>query len=88
MTLADPSGVVVMNGGRIEQVGPPVELYRRPQPLFVAQFIGCPAMNIIDAGTMGITDMERGENVLVGLRPQDLAIDTGRKKQKASSVFP
>jgi multiple sugar transport system ATP-binding protein len=45
MTLA--SRVVVMNQGRIEQVGPPQELYRAPSTKFVAGFIGSPAMNFI-----------------------------------------
>jgi multiple sugar transport system ATP-binding protein len=45
MTLADR--VVVMNGGRIEQVGTPHELYHSPQTLFVAGFIGSPAMNFV-----------------------------------------
>src|SRR5262249_4227985 len=45
MTLADR--VVVMNGGRIEQVGAPNELYHRPATKFVAGFIGSPAMNLI-----------------------------------------
>jgi multiple sugar transport system ATP-binding protein len=45
MTLADR--VVVMNQGRIEQVGPPQELYHRPTTRFVAGFIGSPAMNFI-----------------------------------------
>ncbi len=45
MTLADR--VVVMNGGRIEQVGTPHELYHSPQTRFVAGFIGSPAMNFI-----------------------------------------
>ncbi|RVU86501.1 sn-glycerol-3-phosphate ABC transporter ATP-binding protein UgpC [Leucothrix sargassi] len=47
MTLADR--IVVLSAGRIEQVGTPLELYERPANLFVAQFIGSPAMNIIDA---------------------------------------
>ncbi|WP_395446262.1 ABC transporter ATP-binding protein (plasmid) [Aminobacter sp. UC22_36] len=47
MTLADR--IVVLNGGRIEQVGSPLELYDRPANLFVARFIGSPAMNIVDA---------------------------------------
>jgi multiple sugar transport system ATP-binding protein len=45
MTLADR--VVVMNGGRIEQVGAPNELYHRPETRFVAGFIGSPAMNFL-----------------------------------------
>jgi multiple sugar transport system ATP-binding protein len=47
MTLADR--VVVMNHGIIEQVGPPNELYNRPATIFVAGFIGSPAMNMIPA---------------------------------------
>jgi multiple sugar transport system ATP-binding protein len=45
MTLADR--VVVMNGGRIEQVGTPHDLYHRPKTRFVAGFIGSPAMNFL-----------------------------------------
>ncbi|WP_426955263.1 ABC transporter ATP-binding protein [Muricoccus radiodurans] len=47
MTLADR--VVVMNGGIIEQVGPPQELYHRPATRFVATFIGSPGMNLLPA---------------------------------------
>ena len=46
MTMADR--IAVMNEGRIEQLGAPLELYDRPANLFVAQFIGSPAMNIVD----------------------------------------
>jgi multiple sugar transport system ATP-binding protein len=45
MTLADR--VVVMNGGRIEQVGTPQELYHHPKTRFVAGFIGSPTMNFV-----------------------------------------
>ena len=47
MTLADR--VVVMNGGKIDQVGTPHELYHNPKTRFVAGFIGSPAMNFIPA---------------------------------------
>ncbi|MDE1995429.1 MAG: sn-glycerol-3-phosphate ABC transporter ATP-binding protein UgpC [Rhizobiaceae bacterium] len=47
MTLADR--IVVMNGGRVEQVGTPMELYYRPANKFVAGFIGSPAMNFVEA---------------------------------------
>ena len=47
MTLADR--IVVLNAGRIEQVGSPLELYHRPGNLFVAGFIGSPRMNFITA---------------------------------------
>jgi multiple sugar transport system ATP-binding protein len=49
MTMADR--IAVMNDGRVEQLGAPLELYDRPANLFVAQFIGSPAMNVI-AGTL------------------------------------
>jgi multiple sugar transport system ATP-binding protein len=47
MTLADR--IVVLNAGRIEQVGTPLELYNHPANLFVARFIGSPQMNLIPA---------------------------------------
>ncbi|MFD2173415.1 sn-glycerol-3-phosphate ABC transporter ATP-binding protein UgpC [Rhodobacter lacus] len=47
MTLADR--LVVLNGGQIEQVGRPLEVYHRPASTFVAGFIGAPAMNLMDA---------------------------------------
>ncbi|WP_295805843.1 sn-glycerol-3-phosphate ABC transporter ATP-binding protein UgpC [uncultured Nitratireductor sp.] len=49
MTMADR--IVVMNGGNIEQVGTPLELYDRPANTFVAGFIGSPAMSFLDAKT-------------------------------------
>ena len=47
MTMADK--IVVMQGGRIEQMGTPLEVYDKPANLFVAGFIGSPAMNMLDA---------------------------------------
>jgi len=47
MTLADR--IVVLSAGYLEQVGAPIELYERPANLFVARFIGSPAMNIVSA---------------------------------------
>jgi multiple sugar transport system ATP-binding protein len=46
MTMADR--IVVMHGGRVEQIGRPLELYDQPANLFVAQFIGSPSMNVIE----------------------------------------
>jgi len=60
MTLADR--VVVMNGGRIEQAGPPNELYHRPRTRFVAGFIGSPAMNFLSCRLI-----ERGSELAVEL---------------------
>ncbi|MCC0024413.1 MAG: sn-glycerol-3-phosphate ABC transporter ATP-binding protein UgpC [Hyphomicrobiaceae bacterium] len=45
MTMADR--IVVMNDGRVEQVGTPIELFDRPKNLFVAEFIGSPSMNLL-----------------------------------------
>jgi len=47
MTLADR--IVVLNGGRVEQIGTPLELYHHPRNLFVAGFIGSPKMNFVTA---------------------------------------
>ena len=83
MTLADR--VAVMNHGRIQQLGTPEEIYDRPKNLFVAGFIGSPAMNLIDgelvddrfvvAGT-AIAEVGGGTRggVVLGARPEDLAI--------------
>ena len=49
MTLADV--LFVMNGGRVEQAGPPLEIYERPVTRFVAGFLGSPTMNFLD-GTL------------------------------------
>jgi multiple sugar transport system ATP-binding protein len=61
MTMADR--IVVMQDGRIEQIGSPLALYDRPDNLFVAQFIGSPAMNVVQ-GTLrrngGVAHVEAG----------------------------
>ena len=87
MTLA--SRVVVMNAGRVEQVGPPLELYDRPGNLFVAAFIGSPQMNFIEgvAGRDGrgiplgegiVLDtphgLTPGAAVTAGFRPEHVAL--------------
>ncbi|MGR3486001.1 MAG: ABC transporter ATP-binding protein [Paracoccaceae bacterium] len=51
MTMADK--IVVLNGGHIEQVGSPLDLYDRPRNRFVASFIGSPAMNFVEARVTG-----------------------------------
>src|SRR3712207_3357589 len=62
MTLADR--IVAMNGGAIQQVGTPLDLYDRPTNLFVASFIGSPAINVLD-GTLRCD----GENRFIMLEP-------------------
>jgi multiple sugar transport system ATP-binding protein len=64
MTLADR--IVVMHDGLVEQVGAPLELYDRPQNLFVAGFIGSPAMNFL-TGTIRINGAPQFESV-TGIR--------------------
>lgn len=68
MTLADK--IVVMREGRIEQAGPPLELYNDPVNLFVAGFIGSPAMNFIGPDVLSKTNA-----ALVGLRPHHLRLE-------------
>jgi len=67
MTLADK--IVVLNKGRVEQVGHPLDLYNAPASLFVAGFIGSPQMNFI-----GGDFAERHDATTVGLRPEHLNV--------------
>ena len=84
MTMADR--IAVMNDGRIEQLGEPLELYDRPANLFVAQFIGSPAMNVLE-GVFKNNAVEalgarwpsnaranEGQKVKYGIRPEHLEI--------------
>src|SRR3954468_6833075 len=66
MTLADR--VVVMNGGHIEQVGTPDEVYHAPASLFVAGFISTPTMNLLPARFESPGTLRIGEAVKVRLR--------------------
>ncbi len=76
MTLGDR--LVVLNGGRIEQVGSPMDVYRRPETLFVASFIGSPAMNMAsidllrDRGQVEALDRFGKGTGLLGMRPDDM----------------
>jgi multiple sugar transport system ATP-binding protein len=65
MTMADK--IVVLNLGRIEQVGSPLDLYRAPANLFVAGFIGSPKMNLIDG-----PEAARQGAATIGLRPEHI----------------
>ena len=69
MTMADR--IAVMNAGRIEQVGGPLEIYRRPASHFVAGFFGIPTMNFLDGTVAAAGDgMEfRGTGLTAGLDP-------------------
>ena len=86
MTMADR--IAVMNEGRIEQLGAPLELYDRPANLFVAQFIGSPSMNVFDgvyrkssSSVAGLgqqwpvrSSAGDGQSVKYGIRPEHLQI--------------
>ena len=69
MTLADR--LVVLNGGRIEQIGTPLDVYRKPASAFVAGFIGSPAMNLLPAHAVPHLPGSAHAG-LVGIRPEDL----------------
>src|SRR4051812_2686738 len=73
MTLADI--LVVMNGGQVEQIGNPLDIYQKPATTFVASFIGAPPMNLMpvrDAGGFQTS----GTDGILGIRPEDLLIST------------
>lgn len=87
MTMADR--IVVMQAGRIEQIGSPLELYDRPTNAFVAQFIGSPAMNLFatqaSGGALYLEDgtptgieapaaAREGQSILLGKRPEDIRL--------------
>ncbi len=73
MTLADR--LVVLNAGRIEQVGTPIELYEKPATTFVATFIGSPSMNLMKPAGGSRKNINWPSNVAtLGIRPEDLVI--------------
>jgi sn-glycerol 3-phosphate transport system ATP-binding protein len=83
MTMADR--MIVMNAGRAEQIGTPLDVYERPATLFAAQFIGSPSMNVLEAeGRDGALDLGGAAlpnpsgvtgPVMLGLRPEHLSPD-------------
>jgi multiple sugar transport system ATP-binding protein len=70
MTMADR--IVVLKDGIVQQVGTPMELYERPQSLFVAQFIGSPKMNFFTGA-----DAAKYKAATVGVRPEHFEIAPG-----------
>jgi sn-glycerol 3-phosphate transport system ATP-binding protein len=74
MTLADI--LVVMNGGQVEQIGNPLEIYQKPATTFVAAFIGAPPMNLIGLRDSGIS-LEAVDAAILGIRPEDLELANG-----------
>jgi len=69
MTMADK--IVVLNAGRVEQVGSPLDLYRAPCNVFVAGFIGSPKMNLVEGEAAAAVGA-----ATIGIRPEHLEIST------------
>ncbi len=100
MTMADR--IVVMHDGIIEQMGTPLELFDRPRNLFVAQFIGSPAMNLIQGVVEGQhlkahgqlwplpqgTSAVQGQPLHYGIRPTDLRLGVSGVQAKVIVVEP
>ena len=83
MTLADR--IVVMNEGKIEQIGTPKEIYEDPDTMFVAEFVGLPSMNLFNGHLLNgffkanginipIKFSNNFDNVVLGVRPEDLSL--------------
>jgi multiple sugar transport system ATP-binding protein len=73
MTMGDR--IAVMKLGVLQQVGSPEDLYRNPQNVFVAGFIGSPAMNLVPAS---IIDGVGGNDRIAGFRPEHIELGNGR----------
>jgi multiple sugar transport system ATP-binding protein len=78
MTLADK--IVVLNAGKIEQIGGPMELYNLPANEFVAGFIGSPKMNFVDGARLGETAKT------IGVRPEHLTVNAKSGAWKGTVV--
>lgn len=85
MTLADR--VVVLNKGRIEQQGTPMELYTKPANIFVAGFIGSPAMNFLEA-TVEHSSAGAAIRLASGSKLEIPDSDTGRTGKVVLSLRP
>jgi len=93
MTLGDQ--LAVLNGGYVEQLGSPIEIYERPASTFVAGFIGSPSMNLIDGqmaedgNTLTLTNgsvinmpspRAAGKAVKLGIRPEHFGLGEGENQ--------
>jgi sn-glycerol 3-phosphate transport system ATP-binding protein len=83
MTMADR--IIVMNAGRIEQIGTPAEVYHSPASTFVASFMGAPPMNLLtgraEAGRVRVGNVmlhqhHEDRDLTVGIRPEDIIPDS------------
>ncbi|TDH60585.1 sn-glycerol-3-phosphate ABC transporter ATP-binding protein UgpC [Dankookia rubra] len=80
MTLADK--IVVLQAGRVEQVGSPLELYHHPANLFVAGFIGSPRMNLLEARVLGAD----GAGVMLEAAGARLTVPAGGASRPGAAV--
>ena len=88
MTLADR--IVVMNKGKIEQVGTPAEVYHAPQSTYVASFIGAPGMNLLAAshdGAGGLT-LPGGHRIAAGQTPNGNDLHIGVRAEAIELALP
>ncbi len=106
MTLA--TRIVVMRGGKIQQIGAPADVYEKPENLFVAGFLGSPGMNllngrlVVEPGTVRFqsgdlmlditryafrTPPANGTEVVLGIRPENLAIGASGELQGTASLI-
>ena len=84
MTLADR--LVVLSAGKVEQIGTPLEVYRKPASTFVAGFIGSPAMNLISASSVPYLPGTAHAG-MIGIRPEDLTVSAeGPIQMKVAAV--
>jgi len=79
MTMADI--IVILRDGVVEQIGRPLQVYDRPANLFVAEFIGSPAMNLLpgEIGSDGGAPVVRTESGVLLPLPAQIAVEAGRK---------
>ena len=81
MTLADR--MIVINDGRADQIGPPLEVYANPKTEFVASFIGSPPMNFLPASVAGAVPAGAAR---VGVRPEHVQIEDGANGRAEAHV--
>ena len=99
MTMADK--IVVMRGGHVEQIGSPLDLYDAPCNMFVAGFIGSPAMNFLPAAVRGgriasaagadlgaAPDVAETDRAVAGIRPEDLMLSDAGIAARVALIEP
>ncbi len=99
MTLANR--IVLMKGGHVQQIGTPLELFERPTNVFVATFLGSPAMNVLPARLEGgqavgdgfqlpvtVPPADAGRPILLGVRPQHIRLGAGGVPATVELVEP